>query len=53
MKSAYAYLIKHSCLDPEKQDIAKAFFVKKIPTVITAELTKELNSVLGLNLEIN
>lgn len=53
IKSAFAYLVKNECLDPAKESVAKAFFVKKIPNVITAEITKELNTVLGLNLEIN
>jgi hypothetical protein len=53
IKSAFAYLVKHECLDPNKQELAKNFFVKKIPSVISSELTKELNTVLGLNLEIN
>ena len=53
IKSAFAYLVKNECLDPAKESVYKKFFVKKIPNVITAEITKELNTVLGLNLEIN
>jgi len=53
IKSAFAYLVKNGCLEPTKESVTKAFFVKKIPNVITAEITKELNTVLGLNLEIN
>ena len=53
IKSAFAYLVKNKCIEPSKETVAKDFFVKKIPSVITAEITKELNTVLGLNLEIN
>ena len=53
IKSAYTYLVKNACLDPAKESVAKAFFVKKIPSVLAAEVAKELNTVLGLNLDIN
>ena len=53
VKSAFTYLVKQKCLEPSKEAAAKAFFVKKIPTVLANELTKELNVVLGLNLDIN
>tara|TARA_B100001123_G_C14388634_1_gene661893 strand:+ start:174 stop:425 length:252 start_codon:yes stop_codon:yes gene_type:complete len=53
IKSAYSYLVKNACLDPAKEAVAKSFFVKKIPAVISAEMTKELNTVLGLNLELD
>ena len=51
IQSAYAYLLKHQCIVPAKEDGAKQFFVKKIPTVLANELAKELNQVLGLNTE--
>ena len=51
IQSAYAYLLKHQCIVPGKEDVAKNFFVKKIPVVLANELTKELNQVLGLNTE--
>ncbi len=53
IKSAYSYLIKNECIHPSKNDVVKNFFVKKIPTVLAGEISKELNTVLGLNLEIN
>ncbi len=53
IKSAYAYLLKNECIHPAKAEVAKGFFVKKIPSVLAAEISKELNTVLGLNLEIN
>ena len=51
VKSAFTYLVKNNCLQSDKQDEVKAF-VKKIPSVLAAEISKELNTVLGLNLEI-
>ncbi len=53
IKSAYSYLVKNDCINSEKDAVAKGFFVKKIPTVLASEISKELNTVLGLNLEIN
>ena len=52
IKSAYSYLLKNECIVPEKDNEVKAFFLKKIPGVLSAEVSKELNTVLGLNLEI-
>ena len=52
IKSAYSYLSKNECLNPSKESEARAFFLKRIPTVITNEVTKELYTVLGLNLDI-
>jgi len=52
IKSAYSYLIKNGCIVPEKDSEVKSFFVKKIPSVLAAEVSKELNTVLGLNLDI-
>ena len=52
VKSAYSYLLKNGCIVPEKDDEVKSFFVKKIPGVLSSEISKELNTVLGLNLEI-
>jgi hypothetical protein len=52
IKSAYAYLVKNKCFNPDKDDVVKAFFLKKIPSVLAVEVSKELNGVLGLNLDI-
>ena len=52
IKSAYSYLLKNECIIPEKDSEVKAFFLKKIPDVLSTEVSKELNTVLGLNLEI-
>ena len=52
VKSAYSYLSKNGCIVSEKDDEVKAFFLKKIPGVLANEVSKELNTVLGLNLEI-
>ena len=52
IKSAYSYLLKNECIVPEKDNEVKSFFLKKIPGVLSAEVSKELNTVLGLNLEI-
>ena len=52
VKSAYTYLTKNGCIEPSKDDVAKSFFVKKIPNFLASEISKELNTVLGLNLEL-
>ncbi len=53
IKSAFSYLVKNGCLNPAKENDVNAFFVGKIPSVLTAEIAKELNTVLGLNLELD
>ncbi len=53
IKSAFSYLSKNGCINPAKEQEANSFFVGKIPGVLSGELTKELNSVLGLNLELD
>jgi hypothetical protein len=52
VQSAYAHLLKNGCLAPEKEALAKSFFVNKIPEVIANKVSKELNTVLGLDLDI-
>jgi len=51
--SAYAYLERKDCFDLSKEAEIKAFFLKKIPGVMSTEISKELHTVLGLNLDIN
>lgn len=51
-KSAYAYLLKSGCLNPDKEEIARVFFQDKLPTVLTKKMIKELNFVLGLDLDL-
>lgn len=51
-KSAYAYLLKSGCLNPDKEEVARVFFQDKLPTVLTKKMIKELNFVLGLDLDL-
>lgn len=53
VKSALSYLTKNGCINPAKEQDASNFFVGKIPSVLSAEISKELNTVLGLNLELD
>ena len=52
IESAYSYLGKNGCLNQEKDDVIQDFFVKKIPGVLAKEISKKLDEVLGLNLEV-
>tara|TARA_B100001989_G_C24160438_1_gene279346 strand:+ start:178 stop:432 length:255 start_codon:yes stop_codon:yes gene_type:complete len=52
IQSAYSYLKKNDCLNLENDDKIQAFFVNKIPQVLSKEVSKELETVLGLNLSI-
>ena len=51
--SAFAHLDKKECFNPNKIDEIKGFFVKKIPGVLASEISKELQTVLGLNLDLD
>ena len=51
-KSAYAYLLKSGCLNPDKEEVARVFFQDKLPTVLTKKMIKELNFVLGFDLDL-
>ena len=52
VKSAYVHLSKKQCFDVTKDELVKDFFVSKIPAVIAKEVSKELNTILGLDLDI-
>ena len=50
--SAYEYLKKHKCITPGKDEIINNFLISKVPAVLSKEVTKELETVLGLDIEI-
>ena len=50
--SALAHLVKQGCINEDKQEQAKQFFIKKIPTVLATQVSEKLNSVLGLDLDM-
>ena len=51
--SAFAHLDKKGCFNYDQIDQVKTFFLKNIPGVLATEISKELHTVLGLNLEID
>ena len=52
IKSAYVHLNKQECFNLAKDDVIKSFFINKIPTVLSKEISKELHTILGLDLEL-
>ena len=52
IKSAHSFLKTKDCLNNDKDDIIQEFFIKKIPKVLSSEISNVLNKTLGLNLEI-
>ena len=50
--SAYEYLKKNNCIASGKDNIFNDFLISKVPAVLSKEVTKELETVLGLDIEI-
>jgi hypothetical protein len=51
-KSAFAHLVKQGCFEKSKEEVAKKFFIEKIPAVLATQVAEKLNAVLGLDLDM-
>ena len=51
-KSAMAHFTKKGWIDKENAPQVNQFFSQKIPKVLSDEISKQLNEILGLNLSL-
>jgi len=52
IRSALTYMTKKGWVNPSCLTDVESFFVNKIPKVLSEELSKKLNQVLGLDLKL-
>ena len=52
IRSALTFMKKQGWINVGSEEDVEAFFGKKIPKVLTNETSKQLNSILGLDLKL-